>query len=158
MSGRVITVGAAQLGPVARGDSRASVVERMITLLRAAAERGANLVVFPELALTSFFPRWNYEDGDPELESWFETEMPSRDTKPLWDEAARLGVGFCLGFAERTPEGGHFNTAVLVAPDGGEPHRVAQPVLPDLGGRWPHLLGRRRRLRRARHDDAGGRR
>ena len=72
---REVVVAAAQMGPVARHEPRADVVERLIALLRSAAERGAQLVVFPELALTTFFPRWWIED-DAELVSFFETEMP----------------------------------------------------------------------------------
>ena len=91
--------------------------------------RGAELVVYPELALTTFFPRWFFED-EAEIDSWFETEMPSVDTKPLFDEAARLGVGFCLGFAEKTPEGHRYNTQVLVGRDGREVGRYRKVHLP----------------------------
>ena len=114
---RELTVAAAQLGPVARHDSREAVVERLLVLLRDAAGRGAQLVVFPELALTTFFPRWYIED-QREIDAWFETEMPSPATKPLFDEAQALGVGFCLGFAELTPDGHHYNTQILVEGDG----------------------------------------
>jgi predicted amidohydrolase len=71
---RIITVGAAQLGPIQRADSRASVVKRMLGLLRQAAEHKCNLVVFPELALTTFFPRWWMTDQE-EIDSFFEREM-----------------------------------------------------------------------------------
>lgn len=115
--GRPLTVAAAQTGPIQREDTRPEVVERLIALLRDAAGQGAELVVFPELALTTFFPRWWYPDGSPQLDGWCETEMPGPDTKPLFEEAGRLGVGFCLGFAELTP-GARYNTAVLVDRDG----------------------------------------
>jgi predicted amidohydrolase len=114
---RVVTVAAAQLGPVARGEPRASVVERLIALLRQAAELGCALAVFPELALTTFFPRWYIED-QAEVDAWFETEMPGPATEPLFEEARRLGIGFCLGYAELTEDGHHFNTQILVAGDG----------------------------------------
>jgi hypothetical protein len=113
---RVLTVAAAQMGPVERADSRASVVERLLTMLRAAAARGAELVVFPELALTSFFPRWDLSDA--ELLPFFESEMPGAATQVLFDEAKRLGVGFHLGYAELTPDGHRYNTAILVERDG----------------------------------------
>jgi predicted amidohydrolase len=113
---RVLTVAAAQLGPIARAEPRRSAVARMIALLREAHGLGATLVVFPELALTSFFPRWAMEEAD--LAPWFERQMPGPDTAPLFAEAARLGVGFHLGYAEQTPEGRRFNTAILVGPDG----------------------------------------
>jgi predicted amidohydrolase len=127
---RVVRVAAAQLGPVGRDERRPQVVARLIALLRVAADQRADLVVFPELALTTFFPRWWYEDGDPALDAWFETELPSVDTKPLFAEAAALGVGFSLGFAELTPAGQRFNTAVLVGPDGSEVGRYRKIHLP----------------------------
>ena len=115
---RVITVGAAQLGPIQKSDDRASVVARLVALLRQGAAAGCDLVVFPELALTTFFPRW-FVDDIAQADHWYETEMPSSVTAPLFDEAKRLSVGFCLGYAELTPEGKRFNTQILVAKDGG---------------------------------------
>ena len=44
--------------------------------------------------------------------------MPSAETQPLFDEAKRLGIGFHLGYAELTPDGHRFNTAILVDSDG----------------------------------------
>src|SRR5215213_10432079 len=114
---RIVRVGAAQLGPIGRADTRADVVERLLVLLHQASAAGCDLVVYPELALTTFFPRWPLEDRD-EIEAWFEREMPGPDTKPLFDEAARLGVGFCLGYAELTPDGHRYNSQVLVEGDG----------------------------------------
>ena len=73
---RVITVGAAQLGPIQRADSRRDVVERMLALMHKAHARGCTLVVFPELALTTFFPRWMMKD-QAEVDGWFETAMPA---------------------------------------------------------------------------------
>ena len=110
---RVITVGAAQLGPIARSETRGQVVERLIAHLREAKRMGCDLVVFPELALTTFFPRWFMTD-QREIDSFFEREMPGPETQPLFDEAKRLGLGFSLGYAELTAEGRHFNTSVLV--------------------------------------------
>ena len=79
---RIVTVGAAQLGPVQRAETREAVVERLLTLLRQGHDAGCDLVVFPELALTTFFPRWYSEDRD-EIDAWFESEMPSPATKLL---------------------------------------------------------------------------
>jgi len=73
---RIVTVGAAQLGPVARADLREQVVERMLTLLHQAHDARCDVVVFPELALTTFFPRY-YMEGRAEIDGWFESEMPA---------------------------------------------------------------------------------
>ncbi len=90
---RILTVGAAQMGPIQRSHSRRGVVERMIALLREARRMGCDLVVFPELTLTTFFPRWFMPD-QAEIDSFFEREMPSNETAPLFTEAKRLGLGF----------------------------------------------------------------
>ncbi len=59
---RTLVVAAAQLGPISRGEPRSSAVGRMCRMMRQAAAEGAGLVVFPELALTTFFPRWFMQD------------------------------------------------------------------------------------------------
>ena len=114
---RLIKVAAAQLGPVQRQDDRTSVVQRLIALLREAHSHKAELVVFPELALTTFFPRWFAEDIST-ADHWYETQMPSAITRPLFDEAKKLAIGFCLGYAELTSQGERFNTQILVERDG----------------------------------------
>ena len=114
---RIITVGAAQLGPIQKEHTKASAVERLIALLQQASANGCDLVVFPELALTTFFPRW-FVDDITEADHWYETSMPSPVTQPLFDEARRLSIGFSLGYAELTPEGHRFNTQILVEKDG----------------------------------------
>lgn len=117
---RMLTIGAAQSGPISRSTSRAEVVERLIQQMRDAHRQGCQLIVYTECALTAFFPHWWIED-EAELDAWFETEMPNAATKPLFDEAARLGIGFHLGYAELAFEGGRkrrFNSSVLVGPDG----------------------------------------
>ena len=113
---RIVRVAAAQLGPIAREETRAQVVERLIALLHKAHSFGANLVVYPETALTTFFPRWVFDDP-ADAEPFFETSMPNADVQPLFDEAKRLSIGFSLGYAELTHEEGRkrrFNTCILV--------------------------------------------
>ena len=122
MSKRTITIAAAQLGPIQLDEPRSSAVARLVALLREAAGRGAELVVFPELAFTTFFPRWWFDDMAEVEARFFEPSMPSPETRPLFEAAAALGVGFTIGYAElaREPDGTtrRFNTAVLVGPDG----------------------------------------
>lgn len=114
---RIITIGAAQLGPIQKDHTRQQVVARLIDLLRKAHSAGCDVVVFPELALTTFFPRW-FVDNISETDHYYETEMPSPITAPLFEEAKKLGIGFCLGYAELTSKGERFNTQILVEKDG----------------------------------------
>ncbi len=113
---RALTFGAAQLGPIARAESREDVVARLLEMMREGHSRGCDVIVYPELALTTFFPRWFFEDQD-EIDFFFERSFPSPVTQPLFDEAKRLGMGFHIGYAELVEQDGRlrrFNTAVVV--------------------------------------------
>jgi len=109
---REIVIGAAQMGAIQRADTREAVVSRMITLLDEANSAGCKLVIFPELCLTTFFPRWYFED-QAEVDGWFEAAMPNAATAPLFQRARDHGIAMSLGYAELTPEGQHFNTQIL---------------------------------------------
>lgn len=137
---RHLTVAAAQSGPVSRGASRPEVVARRIEQLREAKARGCELVVFPEVALTAFFPHWWIAD-EAELDAWFEREIPGLETQPLFDEARRLEIGFCLGYAELAISGGkkrRFNTNVLVDRDGRIAGKYRKIHLPGHVEHRPH--------------------
>ena len=79
---RKLNVAVAQLGPIARSETREAVVTRLIAMLREAKARNAEFVVFPETALTTFFPRWFMTD-EAEIDTYFETDMPSAATRPI---------------------------------------------------------------------------
>jgi predicted amidohydrolase len=60
-------------------------------------------------------------EDQAQIDAFFETEMPNDVTRPLFDEAKRLGIGFYLGYAELAKENGethHYNTSILIGPDG----------------------------------------
>jgi hypothetical protein len=138
----VIRIAAAQMGPTQKADSRAHTLARMIALLEQAAAERASLVVFPELAFTTFFPRWLLEGA--ELDQYYEHAMPNPSVQALFDRARALGIGFQLGYAEMTPEGRRFNSAILVQPDGsilGRYRKVHLPgsVEPREGARFQQL-------------------
>jgi N-carbamoyl-D-amino-acid hydrolase len=143
---RMITLASAQMGPIARAEPRTSAVARLLEMMRESKARGAEIVVFPELALTSFFPRWVIDD-EAELDAWFERDMPGPDTKVLFEEAARLAIGFYLGYAELAIEDNrkrHFNTSILVDKAGtivGKYRKVHLPGhdAPQPGRKHQHL-------------------
>ena len=126
---RIVTVGAAQMGPIQKNDTREQAVERLIELLRQGKSNGCDLVVFPELALTTFFPRW-FVDDISQADHWYEREMPSKATQPLFDEAKKLGVGFSLGYAEMTTDGHRYNTQILVERNGSVVGRYHKAHIP----------------------------
>lgn len=140
---RMVTVGGAQLGGIQKDEPRSSVVGRMIVLLERAAARGCDVVVFPELALTTFFPRW-YEEDIARMDVYFERAMPGPDTQPLFDRARALGVGFHLGYGEleEGPDGTshRYNTAILVDKAGAIVGKYRKVHLPGHRDYNPKLL------------------
>ena len=117
---RILTVAAAQSGPVSRSETRGDVIDRLLSLMREAHNCDCELVVFTEAALTPFFPHWYMEDEN-EIDAYFEQEMPGPETQRLFDESKTLGIGFHLGYAELVLEGGkkyYYNTSILVGKDG----------------------------------------
>ncbi|MBL8699581.1 MAG: N-carbamoyl-D-amino-acid hydrolase [Alphaproteobacteria bacterium] len=139
---RVVRIAGAQTGPISQADPRPRTLARLIALLETAAGRGAELVVFPELAFTTFFPRLMLDDAA--LDSYFEPAMPNPNVQKLFDRARELGVGFYVGYAERAPDGRRFNSALLVGPDGamlGKYRKMHLPgtVEPRPGERYQQL-------------------
>lgn len=138
---RTLIVAAAQLGPIPRTASRRDAVGRMIVLMEEARRMGAELVVFPEAALTAFFPHW-WIDDEAELDAWFEREMPGPETMPLFDAARRFGVGFHLGYCELDLSSGRkrrFNTAILVDRSGRIVAKYRKIHLPGTDQHHPEL-------------------
>ncbi len=118
---RRITVGAGQMGPIGKDESKSDVVDRLLVLLHEAHDQGVDLLVYPELAMTTFFPRW-FVENPADFDHYYHREMPDADTKRLFDEAQHLGIGFVLGYAEiETDDQGtehRYNTYLLVERDG----------------------------------------
>ena len=135
---RNLTLAVAQLGGINTDDSKPEVVARLIKLLEEAAGRGADLVVFPELTLTTFFPRTWFEDEDA-VDGYFEKSMPNSDVQPLFDRAEQLAVGFYLGYAELTSDGKRYNTAILVNKQGGIVGKYRKMHLPGHADNRPGL-------------------
>jgi predicted amidohydrolase len=139
---RIVTVGAAQLGPIQRDEPRASAIARMMVLLRQAKAHGCGLVVFPECALTAFFPHWWFDKQD-DVDAFFERAMPNAATQPLFDLARELAIGFYLGYAELAVVDGrtmHFNTSILVDAGGriaGKYRKVHLPGYADHRPSYP---------------------
>jgi len=114
---RKIITAAAQMGAIQKNEPRDQVVERMLVLLEEAKRESVDFVVYPELTLTTFFPRYFMEDQS-EIDFWFEKEMPNEATKPLFKKCKEYGIAISFGYAELTEEGKHFNSSVIVDKQG----------------------------------------
>ncbi|MHC9235036.1 N-carbamoyl-D-amino-acid hydrolase [Pseudooceanicola sp. 502str34] len=112
-----LMIGAAQIGGIQKAETREEVVARMMKLMDEAHEKGVEFLAYPEMTLTTFFPR-EYVEDRAQMDSWFETEMPNAATQPLFDLAQKYKMGFTFGYCELTPEGEHYNTSIIVSPEG----------------------------------------
>jgi predicted amidohydrolase len=110
---RHIKVAAAQMGPNNEGTPREAIVERMLGLLEQAAAEAVDLIVYPEMALTTYFPKRIRQDFD----QFFETEVPPKALEPLLRRAAEARVAVHVGFCEKA-DGRYFNSALLTDRDG----------------------------------------
>jgi N-carbamoyl-D-amino-acid hydrolase len=110
---RHIKIAAAQMGPNNEGVSREEVVERMLDLLEQAGREQVDLIAYPEMALTTYFPKKIRKDFD----QFFETDLPPKALEPLLRRAAEIRVGVHVGFCEKA-DGKYFNTALLTDRDG----------------------------------------
>jgi len=105
---RYVKVAAAQLGAINEGTSREEMVDRMLALLEQAIREQVQILAYPELALTPYFPKRIRDDYD----QFFETEVPPKCLEPLLRRAGQAGVVCHIGFAEKAG-GRYFNTAIL---------------------------------------------
>ncbi len=110
---RPLTVAAAQMGPNNEGVSREEIVERMLGLLEQAGRGGVELIAYPEMALTTYFPK----RVRPDFDQFFETEVPPKALDPLLRRAAELRIAVHVGFCEKAGAS-YFNTALLTGRDG----------------------------------------
>ena len=121
-SDRRIVVAGAQLGPIHVNTPRSEVVKRMLKLMDDAHQENVKMIVYPEIAPVTFFPRHILE-GD-ELEQYFENEQEVggdvtklANLKTLFDKAREYEMDMCIGYAEHAPESTegkhvHYNTCV----------------------------------------------
>ena len=110
---RIVTVAAAQMGPNQESTSREEIVERMLALLDQAKAQSVELVAYPEMALTTYFPKKIRKDFD----QFFETEIPPKALEPLLRRAKEARIAVHVGFCEKA-DGKYFNTALLTDRDG----------------------------------------
>ncbi|MBI3635706.1 MAG: N-carbamoyl-D-amino-acid hydrolase [Candidatus Rokubacteria bacterium] len=110
---RSIKVAAAQMGPNNEGVPREVIVDRMLALLEQAAHEHVEVIVYPEMALTTYFPKKVRDDFD----QFFETDIPPKALEPLLRRAAEARIAVHVGFCEKA-DGKYWNSALLTDRDG----------------------------------------
>jgi predicted amidohydrolase len=109
---RTLTVAAAQTGPVLTDDLAAS-VGPACDMIDRAAEQGADIICFPEVFMTPFFPNRLINDFDK-----YFLELPSPVTDPIFERAASHAMALVFPYAERC--GSHYYNSTTVADRSGK--------------------------------------
>lgn len=86
--------------------------ERTSALLRQAARLGAQLVLFPELCLSPFFPQHEARDASQHL-----VDIQDKRLVAFQDASKALGLWSVPNLYFQTP-GGKFDASFMIAPDG----------------------------------------
>jgi predicted amidohydrolase len=107
-------------------------VSRGLKAVREAAKNGANLVVFPELAFTPFFPQHRLAGGD---RFQFSQEVPGSLTERFQALAAELQVVIVLNLFERMG-GRTYDTSPVIDADGRLLGRTRMMHITHYDGFW----------------------
>lgn len=105
-----VSVVAAQLGPAS--DSRQQNVDMIVQLIDEAADRGGQVICFPELALTKYFGHWNTRN----FRDMFDT-VPGPMADQIRERAAARGIAVILPLGERD-DITFYNTAFVIGTNG----------------------------------------
>ena len=98
-------------------------LRKFLTYMEAAAEKGAHLIAFPEIALQQC-PAWGADTHTPtkeELDYVRDTAetIPGASTDTLVKKAGELGIYVVFGMTEASvDDGALYNTSVFLGPDG----------------------------------------
>lgn len=103
---RTITVAAAQTGPVLTDDIVPG-VEKACAMIEEAAGQGVDIICFPEVFLSPFFPNRLTQDYER-----FFLSLPDARTEPLFRLARERRIAMIFAFAERT--GSYFYNSAAV--------------------------------------------
>ncbi len=110
--GRMITLAAAQTGPVLSDDWRDS-IPAACGMIEAAARQQADIVCFSELFMTPFFPNRLTHDFDR-----YFVELPEPALQPVFQAAADHKIGLLFPFGEKS--GRHYYNSCLVVDRNGK--------------------------------------
>ncbi len=103
-AGRQVTLGLVQM---AMGDDREANLSKALSMVAAAAQRGASIVCLPELFTYRYFPQAEGADVEPE-------PVPGPTTKRLSQAAREANVTLVGGSVyERAPGGALYNTSAV---------------------------------------------
>ena len=104
-------VALAQIQP---GTDRDESLTRVCDFMKRAAANGANMIVFPELALYPFFPQYSSDQSAAELAE----PIPGPTTDVLSDMAKKLSVVTVFNLYEIDESGHRFDSSPVIDADG----------------------------------------
>lgn len=134
---RYVKVAAAQMGPNDEGMSGDQIIERMLGLMEQARAEHVEILAYPEMALTTYFPKRIRDDAD----QFFVKEIPPRALAELFAKARDAGMICHVGMCEKDGDR-RFNTAILTDETGEVCGHFRKIHLPGLDHPDPRGLAR----------------
>jgi N-carbamoyl-D-amino-acid hydrolase len=132
---RYVRVAAAQMGPNSEGMPEHQIIERMLALMDQAIAERVEIIAYPEMALSTYFPKRIRDDYD----QFFVKEIPPKALSELLARARAAGIICHVGFCEK--DGARrFNTAILTDETGNVCGRFRKIHLPGLDHPDPRRL------------------
>lgn len=132
---RYVRVAAAQLGPNSEGVPERQIIERMLVLMDQAIAERVEILAYPEMALSTYFPKRIRDDYD----QFFVKEIPPKALSELLARARAAGIVCHVGLCEK--DGARrFNTAILTDETGSVCGRFRKIHLPGLDHPDPRRL------------------
>lgn len=122
-----VTIGLVQM---AMGDDREANVEKAFAMARAARDRGADLIVLPELFSGIYFCKY---PGVQQYNAWAEPVPDGPLCSRLADLARELGVVVVGSIFEYVQDGLYYNTAVVFERDGAYLGKSRKMHIPETG-------------------------
>lgn len=122
-----VKVAAAQMGPNNEGMQQDQIIERMLALMDEAIAEHVEILAYPEMALTTYFPKRIRDDYD----QFFVEEIPPQALSALLARARTAGIICHVGVCEKAGDR-RFNTAFLTDETGKVCGRFRKLHLPGL--------------------------
>lgn len=124
---RYVKVAAAQMGPNNESMRVKEIIDRMLALMDQAAAEQVEILAYPEMALSTYFPKRIRTDYD----QFFVDAIPPKALSELLARARAAGIVCHIGLCEKVGAR-HFNTAILTDETGAVCGRFRKIHLPGL--------------------------
>jgi len=129
------------LAQVAAGDDRDENIEKGLDFLAEAANKGANIICYPEMSFCRFFPQYH---GDPQYFDWAEP-IPGPLVEMFQDACKKHKITAIINMYEKGEPGQYFDCSPVISSSGellGKSQMMHIAELPNYNEKFYYWEGR----------------